>query len=292
MTVRATRASNRRNGRSAQYPRKAHRHDDARPRAVDISDRRWVGMPRRWSRPFVSGKPTWATSRRELASLEQLTKAANWTPRRWSVICAPSSKSGVSFYGVTFRRRGKSSRNYPRRRPRTATCSGFDSSARATKRWAAAAAPSATYLRPPSNERTVLVGSSSRARATQPLAVGPTRAIEVDRVAPGVGDGGIETAELFFERCSVLGPYRLEKLLEQRSEPSHDLYRRCAELADLGESQRHEIFPAVSHHDDGGRRLGAVRPRALLEIRPPDEAENSSDLVENLQRCRGIVDRG
>jgi hypothetical protein len=35
--------------------------------------------------------------------------------------------------------------------------------------------------------------------------VGHDRAIEVDRVAPGFGDGGIETAELVFQRGSVLG---------------------------------------------------------------------------------------
>ena len=34
---------------------------------------------------------------------------------------------------------------------------------------------------------------------TDPLAVRPARAIEVDRAAPHFGDGGIETAELFFD---------------------------------------------------------------------------------------------
>jgi hypothetical protein len=56
--------------------------------------------------------------------------------------------------------------------------------------------------------------SEPSAGATDPLSVGPARAIEVDRVAPAVGDGGIETAELFFDRCTALGPHRLEKLLE------------------------------------------------------------------------------
>ena len=88
-------------------------------------------------------------------------------------------------------------------------------------------------------------------RAADALAVDTACAIEVDRVAPTVRDGGIETAELFFDRSSVLGPYRLEKLLEQCSESSHDLHRRCAELTDFGESERHEIFPARSGHDDG-----------------------------------------
>ena len=105
--------------------------------------------------------------------------------------------------------------------------------------WAAAAAHVARNGRPSQAHRTV-------GRATDPLAVGRAGAIEVDRVAPGVGDGGIETSELFLERCSVLGPYRLEKLLEQRSESSHDLHRRRAELADLGESERHELLPAAS----------------------------------------------
>ena len=50
-------------------------------------------------------------------------------------------------------------------------------------------------------------------RATDPLAVGPACAIEVDRVAPAVADGDIEAAELFCDRCSVLEPYLMDVLL-------------------------------------------------------------------------------
>ena len=82
-------------------------------------------------------------------------------------------------------------------------------------------------------------------RAADTLAVGPARAIEVDRVAPAVGDGGVETAELFFDRCSVLGPYRIEQLLEQCSKSSHDLHRGCTVLTDFGESEGQEVFPAA-----------------------------------------------
>ena len=84
-------------------------------------------------------------------------------------------------------------------------------------------------------------------RATEPLAVGFACAIEVDRVMPGAGDGGVETAKLFFERCAVLGPYRSAKLLEQRSESSHHQHRGCAELTNLGEPERHEVLPADEH---------------------------------------------
>ena len=115
----------------------------------------------------------------------------------------------------------------------------------------------------------------------QALAVGRGRAIEVDRVAPAFGDGCIEAAELFLDRSSVLGPHRLEKLLEQCSESSRDLHRRCTVLTDLGESERHEVLPAVSRHHDRGRRVGACRLRALLEVGPPDQAR------EPLQCGRG-----
>ena len=125
-----------------------------------------------------------------------------------------------------------------------------------------------------------------------PLAVGHDRAIEVDRVAPAFGDGGIETAELFFDRSSVLGPYRLEKLLEQCSESPRDLRRSSTVLTDLRQSELHEVLPAVSHHDDRGRRVGAFRLSKLLEVGPPDKAENSSDVVEDLDGGRGIVHRG
>ncbi len=60
---------------------------------------------------------------------------------------------------------------HSRRRPRTATCSAFDSSSEANQEGGRGGGPLCHFLRPPSNERTVLVGSSSRARATQPLAV-------------------------------------------------------------------------------------------------------------------------
>ena len=131
-----------------------------------------------------------------------------------------------------------------------------------------------------------------RTRATDPLAVGLARAIEVDGVAPTVGDGGVETAELFFDRCSVLGPDGLEKLLEQCSESSHDLHRGRTELADLRESERHEVLPAASHHHDRGRRVGAGELRARVEIGPPDVAENLSDVVEDLDGGRGVVHGG
>jgi hypothetical protein len=60
----------------------------------------------------------------------------------------------------------------------------------------------------------LVVGLRAVRRTTDPLTVGSGRAIEVDRVAPALGDGGIETAELFFDRGSVLEPHRLEKVLE------------------------------------------------------------------------------
>jgi hypothetical protein len=88
----------------------------------------------------------------------------------------------------------------------------------------------------------VFIGPDCELRAvhgvTESLAVGPRRAIAVDRVAPAVGDGGIKTPELFFDGSSVLGPYRLEKLLEQCSESPCYLHRRGAVLTDLRESER------------------------------------------------------
>ena len=58
------------------------------------------------------------------------------------------------------------------------------------------------------------------------------------------------------------------------------------------ESERHEVLPAASHHHDRRRRTGAGTLRVLLEIGPPDEAENLPDVVEDLDGGRGIVDRG
>ena len=142
-----------------------------------------------------------------------------------------------------------------------------------------------------SSTRSTVAGALRAVRpAADPLAISLAGAIEVDRVAPAFGDGGVKTAQLLLDRRSMLEPYRLEQLVQQCAESSHDLHRRRTELADLRESKRYEVLPAASRHHDHWC-VGAGRLEARLEIGPADQAEHLSDVVEDLDCGRGIVHR-